>query len=254
MTGEIGRDGKENVPVLGKSGAEPSLRPADGRIPNRAAQARWPNPQSRSAGCDGLTIWSNQSKARSNPHPKKKHTNHSRNQWNGSPESSKPLRPPPLPPTDRGAHEMGRFLQSAPPMGATAPTDCFPPSPNLQRSTSDQITSPSIQSRTPAAPQELQRKSRDGEAGRARRSGSPRPNWRGDRFVGVLPVPAPQTRQRPPYFLLRGSRRAEREREREREREPREEGLVGLQCAARKREEWQAKTEGERKGKAAGGS
>ena len=47
--------------------------------------------------------------------------------------------------------------------------------------------------------------------------------------------------------MLRGSRRAARE---ERERELREEGLVGLQCAARKKGE----TEGERKGKVAGGS
>lgn len=39
MIGEIGIEGKENVPGLGKSGAEPSLRPADGRIPNRVTEA-----------------------------------------------------------------------------------------------------------------------------------------------------------------------------------------------------------------------
>jgi len=43
---------------LGESGAEPSLRPADGRIPNRAAQqaAMAKSPQSRSAGCDGQKV------------------------------------------------------------------------------------------------------------------------------------------------------------------------------------------------------
>ena len=137
--------------------------PPTAESPIAQRRLRWPNPQSRSAGCDGLTIWSDQSKAHSNPHPKTPHTNHSRNQWTGSPESSNPC-----PPTDRGAHQMGRFLQSAPPMGASAPRIPFL-SPNLQRSTSDQITSPSIQPRAPAAPQELQRKSRDGRAGKARR-------------------------------------------------------------------------------------
>ena len=37
--------------------------PPTAESPIAQRRLRWPNPQSRSAGCDGLTIWSDQSKA-----------------------------------------------------------------------------------------------------------------------------------------------------------------------------------------------
>ena len=94
--------------------------PPTAESPIAQRRLRWPNPQSRSAGCDGLTIWSDQSKAHSNPHPKTPHTNHSRNQWTGSPESCNPC-PAPIGEHTKWDDSFNPHDRTAPPMGATAP-------------------------------------------------------------------------------------------------------------------------------------
>jgi len=218
--------------------------PPTAESPIAQRRLRWPNPQSRSAGCDGLTIWSDQSKA-----PIQKHHTQIIAEISGLAHQKVAT----LAPHQSGSTRNGTI----PSIRTTAPHPRWglqphgflssQPKPATQHLRSDHLPidpTPSPRSTTGITAEIAGRESRKGEEEELTA-----PELEKQAICRRPPSPSPPneaTPRLPSCSAVHAGRRGRRERE----REPREEGLVGLQCAARKNGE----TEGERKGKVAGGS
>ena len=219
--------------------------PPTAESPIAQRRLRWPNPQSRSAGCDGLTIWSDQSKA-----PIQKHHTQIIAEISGLAHQKVAT----LAPHQSGSTQNGTI----PSIRTTAPHPRWglqphgflssQPKPATQHLRSDHLPidpTPSPRSTTGITAEIAGRESRKGEEELTA------PELEKQAICRRPPSPSPPneaTPRLPSCSAVHAGRRGRRG-----EREPREEGLW---FAVRSKEEGGngKMTEGERKGKVAGGS
>jgi len=219
--------------------------PPTAESPIAQRRLRWPNPQSRSAGCDGLTIWSDQSKA-----PIQKHHTQIIAEISGLAHQKVAT----LAPHQSGSTRNGTI----PSIRTTAPHPRWglqphgflssQPKPATQHLRSDHLPidpTPSPRGTTGITAEIAGRESRKGEEEEELTA----PELEKQAICRRPPSPSPpKTRQRPPFLLA--PRFTQGGEGGERERETREGGVVGVQCAEKKNGE----RGGEREGKVAGGS